>query len=984
MILQEIVWRPELSKLSHLKYSSIQNSLELHFLIQADDYDGTPQTYLKGCPLEHHCNKLLSSRIETSLRTYLFLKDASAYVTSSFIPTTEMTLTSIHNDDSVKLTAIKQILSNCVDNPVRINGAIGQAAQIGMWAAKCVEFINGKSSKSMSSSKIIEKLFDSDSEMNDLSGYSSRESDVSKENVTILKHRLWLSASDTMIQNYNDYFAKQLREKICVGDEEFEKLHEGNLINAKKGVRWNDFLTKSLGDIFEQRSAEQKTFYWEANNMFYKEEERISEEAYQFAVKKFKCLLDETLSISTFLEDEFQTAYHRISTETLQLFLKSLKTQTIPWMVAYRHLEETLSSLQSGYMQQNQNQLLKIDQDREGAIKAGVQCYQDEMSSTLPATKLSKDKLESLSQTCCDVAMRKFHKEIGKNISRHILVTWEDEMKVAINEIKSSFVAKNEKLLSSPKHKVQLKPSVNGVGIGLYIDQQRVIIYAGQQNPSENDFSEYDHNIAIVGENILFGKKASAAKSTEHECKGENFWYSTVFGLLTDLNGFLWPINIAGKSVKVGQEEILALYFHKIRIEFERRIQQRISSCFVAITGLLTSGAKQILKTSLTFAGFETNTLIPFTTTMAISYSRKLHNEKVFKGRMPPNLLIYISSNLIEVAVANVSSDCVTIQNICGSYGGANGLDFEEKLEKILRDNFSIFECRNIIVINSGCQQNDFNMLSELVHDIIYPKCDISSLGIMDIIKVTALLDAVQKRAYSEVPHIPTYNLVHPYKISMKIKGRISVLSTFNNDKNVELRLNRCGDVHIIEFIETAKALKDQWIVGTYHLAYEHKMSNKTQIRIVLKKEGNFFIELNAQGQLLGSNVRSMTSIGFQDMVAVMKPMITESAQYLERKWSALDHPSNSYAATPSSTTSSNKIDSASEKLLEDLMKSVEILITKTKRELETSKLTPAAHRDNIESRINKCEALMKSAHIKVKQLEIDKSLLERAAKFIK
>lgn len=73
-----------------------------------------------------------------------------------------------------------------------------------------------------------------------------------------------------------------------------------------------------------------------------------------------------------------------------------------------------------------------------------------------------------------------------------------------------------------------------------------------QQIPSDNRFLEYDHNIAIVRGDILFGERASAVIKSHVGV----IWYNTVFGLLDDLNGFSWSVNIAERSANVGHEEL--------------------------------------------------------------------------------------------------------------------------------------------------------------------------------------------------------------------------------------------------------------------------------------------------------------------------------------------------------------------------------------------------------------------------------------------
>lgn len=793
---------------------------------------------------------------------------------------------------------------------------------------------------------------------------------------------IWISVLATMLRSYNYNFTMQLREKFCIEENKFEELHRQNLMNAFKAVKWDKFPRKKLNELFEKLIENQKSYFWNYNNRIFEQEKRIAKEAYDFAVMNFKSLMEEKLSSGTFSKHEFQLAYHRMSTATLELFLQVLEPpHTQPWMFEYQHLQETLTSFQTICIQQNKNNLMKVDLARKEAVEAGKQCYQDEMRKTLPGTKLSKDELFSVSQFCYDRAMQIFHQKIGKNIGKNISVTWEDEMKVAINEIKLLFVAKNDKLLAP--FESQRQPLIDRFGIGLYIDPQSVRVCVDQQIPSDNRFLEYDNNIAIVRGDIFFGERASAVIKSHVEV----IWYNTVFGLLIDQNGFSWPVNIAERSANVGQEELLSLYFNEIRLKIEQHVNHKVSSCFVAVTGLLTSGAKQILKASLTLAGFDTNTLISSTTAMAISYSQMLCNEDLSNRKTQSNLFIYTCANLVEVAAANVSNDRVMVQNVCGGDVLGTGRDLEMKLKNYLLDNSSQRRYNKIIfcfAIKSASQRSDFvcEMLRNLVANNLYSNCAPCYIATMELIGIAALLDSVHN-GYLVVPPIPLYNFVHPYKICVEIKGQRIQLTYFNNYKEMELSMERCGDVQIMTFTEEAKSSNDRWIVGRYFVVYRHTRNYKTKIQIVLKKEGNLLIRLNEQGDLVNSNVKSMTNLGWQNRVAIVKPIIAEISQKIERKYSA----SKSFSSSDTAQCpipSSNTMNCAIEKLLQELKKSVSILIEKTKDDLRISKLTTTTHRDNIESKISKCEALMKSSNIKVKQLEIEKCYLERAAKYIK
>lgn len=956
---------------------------------------------------------------QTAKSNDTFWKNIAFHVTTSFIPTA---VTSSNNK------ALTPILIKCVDNPVRVD-----AAQIAMWFVKCVDFINGKPSTIVSDSRVGENLdvdmlylsvgnaqddhpkkanqtnlLDTDSNVS--AGYGDvncenvleHEPDESKiqqmchdyinrcighedvqqiENILeviisqdfpyhsqirweMKKHtKLWL----TMLRSYNDHFIRELKRQICVDDLEFEKLHVHSLKNANEAVGWNE--SENVNKIIEELIVSRKTIIRNMNKLNYEKEMQFSDEAHQFAVMCFKTLLDGKLSISTFSENDFQAAYSEMVSATSELFLKSSHS-TKPWMDNYERLTETLSSMQTNYTLQNRNKLSKIDQIRRNAIKAAVQCYQDEMDKTLPGTKLPRNKLESASQSCSDVATRVFRQKIGKSISENTAATWEKEMIDSTDKVKLDLIAKNEKLPAPSKPEIQLQP-----GIGLYIDHHSVIICMDQQISSDTDSFEYDQHIAIYQGELSFGMEASSKHNVR--LGKTSYHYHTVFALLTDHSTDSWPVNIDDHLLQTEPDVILSMYFHEIRMEIERRVKKRISSCFVAITGLLTSGAKQILKTSLTIAGFEKNTLIPTTTAMAILYSQMLRNGN--EPKIHPNLFIYTSSSLIEVALADVSSDCVKVLKICGNYKNKNSAI--KTLDNILRECSSVRQFNNIIfwcaqksTLNFDAKLAVKKFVNEFFH---YDNTTIFNTS--NVISVTAMLDSFHNN-HLAVHSIPQFNFIHPYRIFVYKKrkgdyGKFRLLKELTH--NIDLEDNN-ELVQQFRFVEQVKAGTDTWIVGDYALeCWPH-------INVSLETEGNLLVTLRVDAHWKVLNTPSMISIARQNLIKYMKPIIEGRSHRFERKYGTLEQPSGGYVVPNVGISSSNTVDAANAKLLDDLKKSVTVLIEKTKLELINSELTPAAHRDNIESKINKCETLMKSTNIKVKQLEIEKSLLERASTFIK
>ncbi|CAG7825003.1 unnamed protein product, partial [Allacma fusca] len=68
----------------------------------------------------------------------------------------------------------------------------------------------------------------------------------------------------------------------------------------------------------------------------------------------------------------------------------------------------------------------------------------------------------------------------------------------------------------------------------------------------------------------------------------------------------------------------------------------------------------------------------------------------------------------------------------------------------------------------------------------------------------------------------------------------------------------------------------------------------------------------------------------------------------------------------------------------EDLLREMKILVEQVRLKLERSQTTSNGVKENIMAKIRKCEELMSSADLKIKQLELEKKNLERATKLIK
>lgn len=1049
---QEVYWSPELSTVTRFDRSLFPNSQELHFLIETDKYGGTNRLYLPGVPSAHHWDD--SMALAHTVSFDIFWENFISYSTTSYIPSVQMSF----NKASPVSSALTKIIYNCLDTPVRV-----EVEHIRI--AECVKFINGQPSTlvcdencsdiEMKCLSVVGNAQDDDTSMVNKISLSENYSNVSIDdhcdtvaeiiepsrseflrkcydcvnfcidhnvegenlpdeiifqnfpNLRSLKSKvekytkLWL----VVLRRYDFYMTNKLQTEICFDDSEFEELHRQSLSNAKQVEDWNK--DDDVDEMIEQLVALRKTSFWNANVSNYEKEKQISASAQQMAVTRFHSLLEKALSVTTFSETEFSATYDKAVELTSQLFFQALGLYpTKPWLDEFAQLKQTLSSMRTNYVEQNQIRLSKIYEIRSVAIVCAKECYQKEMENNLPATMLATEKLDFISQTHSHTARRVFYEKIGKNINKKVAVTWEEELIQSIDQMKSIFLIKNDKLPPQPKPTIRIdrpNPIAQNfaqneelvaspmpiaklpTGIGVYIDKNTVIVCVDQPIPYGMAPFEVHHNIDIHNNGVIsFG--------TDTSINDGRYYQHTVFQLLTDSQSWvLRSVNVEGRRIQMETEGILSLYFHRIRMEIEQKIKQRVSSCFVAITGLLTSKAKEMLKASLTIAGFERNTLIPSTTAMAILYWRRLDEPQ---RKFHRNLFIYISNNMIELALTDVSGDWIHVLDICGNF---KQRDFSIKyLNNVVRDR----QCTNVVVWTAQDSPLQVRSVVRKFFGDSFNKMNHINFNTSDVIKVAAMIDSNLNNS-TQLHRIPGFNFVHPYRIFVerikngKPKSRVELS---HSGGNVVVR-SKTENSFFVRFEEQVVA------------EYERPFTVEDRY---LQCFNEVSISLRGEGYVVISPKRGQEAY----LADSMKPIMDRRTNYFRRQWEELELTSNnSRTQEPSSNSFSLErlsngyihaepsIDSsielpcnngssgkyerrlshgASEKLSEDVKKSVTLLIEKTRLQLNSSQLTPAAHRAIIESKISKCETLMNSSSVKVKQLEIDKSLLERAAQLIK
>lgn len=840
--------------------------------------------------------------------------------------------------------------------------------------------------------------------------------------------RKTLSLVDMMIRNYKNNFIKHFDEKLCFDGAEFDQIHEESLMIARDTKGGDSLSRGKMNKLFESLIEKQRKLFLTSNYSICKREKEIAEEAHDYTVDKYNLLMDNKISSTTLTKQELQTLHQRLSSEISVLFVKGLEyPHTNPWRFAQAKLNDSLKSLEKTYIQKNQNHLTKVEKYRKEAIEAVRQCYKNEMTKNLPTTKLSVQEFNNLSESCRKTANRRMQENFGDKIHKNISKLWTGDLHKAMEEVKSKFFKENEnKSGNKPRYQqesqshqseiVRYNPIVNHstqvelFGIGLYIDVQNVYVgvFINPEIQFENNVVRYDHSFAINYDgDVLIGEEAvrESARMRKEKIKT---W--TIFSLLCDhpKHGY-WIVNICGKNMQLRQEELLSLYFQKIRMNTELIITQRVSSCFVAVSGLLSSGAKQILKTSLKLAGFTNNNLISCTTAMAISYSLKFRDGDLAQ-RMQSNLFVYTCQNLVEVTAVDVSSREVNVKNIYGDIdifshlsavtgrieGVFRGTDWklQKKLENIFRDLCTSREYQRLIFCDaSRTDRNDRLQMILNIGGSIHPRACLTNFKfIEDIIEIAAMLDA-NRRGMRNALSIPIYSFVHPYEISVKIKGQTYDFSKFNQRTELTKSVQLCGDTEI-EIHEKGISSNDHWIIRTYDLVSRGNFVRR--LELFLGKEGNLNVNVSPGGNLLKSNLRSLTSAGQNDISDTVRPMIEERERYFRVQFPSLNPPVNpscSYISQPNTHVAAlvNSVKSIapppikdSDSTIEELKTGLVSLIEKIESDLGVSKSTSTAVRENIKSKIEKCQRLMKSSDVKVKQLEFEKNNLERASSLIK
>lgn len=841
-----------------------------------------------------------------------------------------------------------------------------------------------------------------------------------------------------VIQMYKKNFVEHFRKKLCVDHVEFEELHKASLEIAKQNVSEDLHTRRNNWNLFYKLIENQKKILCDTNNRIFLEEKRIATEAYNYALDSYQLLMDKQIISTTLSKQELQRIHKRLSSEIVDIFLKGLQVpHTEPWKRAQHNLELILMSLETKYVEKNRNHLANVELVRSKAKESGKQNYRNEMSKVLQTTKLSEGKFHELSDSCYHKAIRTFHENIDGKVNKNISQLWKDDFRIAIDEIKLTFLKKNEcKPQDQPIHSTKNQPKTlsrsNGekqpynlqpskemhrYGIALYIDAQTVTVgvFVDQQIQYGTNLVEYDHTITVnsIGE-VLIGEEA-LTYTTKTRQTGEKPNSSNVFTLLCSNVPVYWTVKTDKKSVIFKPDELLSLFFQKIRMNTELLVDQSVTSCYVAVSGLLSCGAKQMLKTCLMFAGFENNILIPYTTAMAISYCLKFREGDLAFQRTQSNLFVYICNNLVEFAAVNVSREGVNVKNVYGHIDILSATGSMDKVKNALRIDVGnihkIFEdifrdtnsqqIKRIIfcdATHTGQQKILSNILEVTKKNLSY--CIPTHFTVTDdIIRISSMLDA--SRNGSNVLSMPSYNYIHPYKISMKVDRERFDLCDFNDAKVRKISFRFEHDTKM-EIYEEAKSSRNRWSIDTYKLNFSLKYIS--DIDVFRGIEGNLIVNVIPEGNSVESTYRSLTFVGRQEISFVLKPFIEQRKQTFNIQFSSIN-PSCSRKSQPNITvlapptnplcnhknqpqTEPNTITaqqkSTTDSSLEELKSSLIKVIETIQRELQVSQSTATAIRDNIESKIKKCLTLMNQSDVTVKNLEFEKNNLEQVSKYIK
>ncbi|CAG7729081.1 unnamed protein product, partial [Allacma fusca] len=286
-------------------------------------------------------------------------------------------------------------------------------------------------------------------------------------------------------------------------------------------------------------------------------------------------------------------------------------------------------------------------------------------------------------------------------------------------------------------------------------------------------------------------------------------------------------------------------------------LNQRINSCYVVATGLLTGGAKQLLKTSLTIAGFQSNTFIPCTTAMAISHTLKDNTDSGYKSANNI-VVVYATSSLVEVASVDIVSRKVFMKTLTGdtnikrsfqdstfkqlknaTVGQVTKLfsgetEFEKRIKHVLNLAVSPQESYERIVL---CYEN--NIISPCGQSLcsqLKTFCRLKSISqsnvIDDIVRVAAALDA-KRNQHPDLLQFPAYNNISPYMVTANIYGKSKLFTNFNSGTAVSetIPLNNYGYADITLILqETGRDSQNKWIAAEY----EFKFPAKADIKFVL------------------------------------------------------------------------------------------------------------------------------------------------------
>ncbi|CAG7691843.1 unnamed protein product [Allacma fusca] len=821
----------------------------------------------------------------------------------------------------------------------------------------------------------------------------------------------FMNSMKALVNTYVTNFQMLYKEYICIQSNQFEKCHQEILSKAKSSTKYKDSGRKQLDGVCDQVIEYYKKQFQSQNSCVYGQEERIAKKAHDHVIEKFGDFMESKISSATLTELQLTQVHHLGAEKILTLFLRQLRGHpTEPWINNHSSLKQSLKDLLVKYKQKNQTHLKKVALAKKEGFNAGKNNYQEIMERSLPNTKVSVGVLSGYDKTASAQAILTL-KEKLTHVHPIISSPWLEEFKVILDELKQGYIndnqSKQEELVPSSAVflpeivEVHQQPAGHPLtehyGIGLYISPRKVCVgvYVQQNvNFADNVSSCEPPMIAFRAGRVLIGEDANQDVNKEHR-------YNIFSDLLQHEDFEMIDVYIHGIRTKLGREEILSIFFHRIRMNAELILGQRVNSCYVVTTGMLTCGAKQMLKVSLSFAGFHKNTIIPCTTAMAISYVLKSKSNLKKGNRDGTNsrhliVLCYATSSTVEIASADVTSGQVLMQTLSGDiYIHRRFQDSAvQKLKNIFLDQTKLESRIQHILKVAVPSEVSYNGVITCYEDGISQPLgqallsqlatfrhlkSITTADLMDnIVRVAAALDAIRNQhpdlSASKV-QFPTYNNISPYKINVKVDKKVLNFTYFNSCTSISQNfpLGNFEHVDIIVW-ERGRDSQNEWTAATYELKVAGQQA--TEFVLAQNEEANLTASTKPKGLSIRTRSKSLVGSECQRISEAIKPLLLAEQNIYGIKLKVV-------STQPEQTRKVSDVGNRSCSN-EDVLRDLKNLVKEVKMKLDNSKTTTTGVKKDITDRITKCEKLMNSADVKTKQLEMEKRYLEKAVKLIK